>query len=106
MVPRRDVRASVTKSAARENWNVHAGALAVVGLAWLAILWTHPDRQGLTGFGDGLLVFLSGAIALGYAVLSSVAMLLIQRRRRAAWMVHGGTVVVTAGTLAAMFMVR
>jgi hypothetical protein len=106
MVPRRDVRASVTKSVASQNWNVHAGALAVVGLAWLAIFWTHPDRQGLNGLGDGLLVFVSGAIALGYAVLSSVAMLLLQRRPRAAWMVHGGTVVVTMGTLAALFMVR
>lgn len=77
----------------------------MVGFTWLGIFWTHPDRAGLTGFGDGLLVFLSGAIALGYAVVSSIAMLVLQRTPRAAWIVHGGSVAVWAVALGALFAI-
>lgn len=77
----------------------------MVGFAWLGILWTHPDRSGLAGFGDGLLVVLTGAIALGYAVVSSIAMLLLQRTPRAAWIVHGGSIAASAVAVGAMFAI-
>lgn len=98
----------VTKSpasVARSNWNVHAGAIAMVGFAWLGIFWTHPERSGLAGFGDGLLVFLSGAIALGYTVVSSIAMLVLQRTPRAAWIVHAGSLGACAVAIGAMFAI-
>lgn len=104
---RADVPAVVTGSPiARSNWNVHAGAIALVGFAWLGVFWTHPDRAGLNGLGDGLLVFLTGALALGYAVISSIALLVVQKTPRAAWIVHGGTLGVTAVAVAALFAIR
>lgn len=71
------------------NWRIHTSVIFVIGIAWLAIVYTHPERSGFRGLNDGLLVFLSGAAALGYTVLTSFAMLLAARKRFGALIVHG-----------------
>jgi hypothetical protein len=87
----------------RLNWSIHGAALLVVAAGWLAIAATHPDRPGLSGLGDGLLVFLTAALALGYAVLSSVALLVLRNIRHGALIVHGASVAACGLALATLF---
>lgn len=90
---------------ARANWGVHVGAMCVVVSAVLAVSWTHPSREGMRGLNDGILVFLALVLGLGYAALSSLAVLVLRKTPRAAWFVHGGSVLMSVATLGAMWVV-
>ena len=87
------------------NWRIHRTALLVVAAGWLAIAATHPQHDGLSGLGDGLLVFLTAALALGYAVVSSVALLVLRTTRHGALIVHGASIAAGVLAVGAMFAI-
>jgi hypothetical protein len=85
---------------ARTNGRVHGIVILILAITWLGFATLSPQREGLAGLGDGIILFLSGGAALAYAVISTIALALLARRRHAALLVHLSTLLVILGALA------
>jgi hypothetical protein len=90
----------------KRNLWIHGAVVLAIAVGWLAILETHPDRDGFQGLSDGLLVFITAGLAFVYVVASSLAIVLLRNMRFGAIVVHGTCVVALGMASRLLFAVR
>ena len=86
----------------KRNWTIHSIATALVAAGWIAIVVAHPDRDGLAGLGNAIVVAITGMLALVYTLATSLGVFLVRDRRWGAVMVHGSALIGIVGAFGLM----